>query len=68
MIELSLFRRMGRSEMIKSHHGRFAENAFRTVWIFFGHIKNRSAVLRAMTARATKMDIRNHGVSPNVTT
>jgi hypothetical protein len=60
MTVLSLLRERRGRQVVKGHHGRFAENALRTVWIFFGHIKDRGAVLRAMTAWAAKMDIRNH--------
>ena len=49
--------------MIERHHGRFAENAFRTKGIFFRHVKLGRSVLGAMAAWASKMDMFDHNVN-----
>jgi len=56
VLHRSIARLNKRKDIIKRHHCRFTENAFRTVWIAFRHIKSGGAVLRAMTAWAAKMD------------
>jgi hypothetical protein len=45
-----------RKDIIKRHHCRFTEDAFRAMRIAFRHIKSGCTVLRAMTAWATKVD------------